>query len=201
MAGARSMYSLMYRLGMTPWERYGEVAAGELAVRLDREEAGRPDRPGRALDLGCGRGHKTRELARRGWEAVGVDVVAEAVEAARAAGGPEATFVVGDLVDLGSLGLGSFDLFLDLGCFEHLVGEERVLAGRGITALADPGATLLMLEFQPRRLLTVLGGVAREEIVRALPGWRLLAVEPATTKGLGWPMNRMAPTWYRLRLD
>lgn len=197
--GARSMYALMYRLRATPWERYGELAGAELTVRLDEEEARRPRRPGRALDLGCGRGQKTRELVRRGWEAVGVDVVPQAVEAARAAGGG-ATFLVGDLVDLGSLGQGTFDLFLDLGCFEHLVGEERTAAGRGITLLANPGASLLMLEFEPRRWLGPLGGVTLADVRAALPAWDVRDVTPATTEGLGWPMSRMAPTWYSLVL-
>lgn len=29
--------------------------------------------------------------------------------------------------------------------------------------------------------------------------WLTVAVEPATTAGLGWPMSRTAPPWYRLR--
>lgn len=27
----------------------------------------------------------------------------------------------------------------------------------------------------------------------------MLTVEPADTAGLGWPMNKTAPRWYRLR--
>jgi len=41
---------------------------------------------GRALDLGCGRGQYTPELVRRGWEAVGIDYVPTAIEAAAASG-------------------------------------------------------------------------------------------------------------------
>jgi hypothetical protein len=29
--------------------------------------------------------------------------------------------------------------------------------------------------------------------------WLTVAVEPATTAVLGWPMSRTAPQWYRLR--
>ena len=32
----------------------------------------------------------------------------------------------------------------------------------------------------------------------AFAGWEMLAVEPADTAGLGWPMNKTAPQWYRL---
>ena len=56
-------YARMYRFGITPWERYGTVAAASIAALLDREETGRSRPLGRALDLGCGRGHYTPELA------------------------------------------------------------------------------------------------------------------------------------------
>jgi len=46
---------------------------------------------------------------------------------------------------------------------------------------------------------SVVGGVSRAEVEEAFPGWEMLAAEPADTVGLGWPMNRTAPQWYRLR--
>ena len=33
----------------------------------------------------------------------------------------------------------------------------------------------------------------------ALADWEMLSVEPAETTGLGWPLTRTAPRWYRLR--
>jgi hypothetical protein len=192
-------YALMYRLGITPWERYGTAAAGSIAAMLDREEADRPRPLGRALDLGCGRGQYTPELSRRGWDATGVDHVPAAIEAARRAhpGGP--TFVVGDVTDLGSAGLGTFDLFLDIGCFQGFDAQQRAGQGRGVTALAHPGATLLMLAFGPTRIRRWIGGVSQQEVEEAFPEWTLVSVEPAPTEGLGWPMNRTSPRWYRLR--
>src|SRR6516165_200013 len=62
---AMTNYARMYRFGVTPWERYATAAAASIAARLDREETGRPRPLGRALDLGCGRGRYTPELARR----------------------------------------------------------------------------------------------------------------------------------------
>jgi SAM-dependent methyltransferase len=66
-------YARMYRLGFSPWERYRHAAAASITALLDREETGRSRPFGRALDLGCGRRQYTPELARRGWEAVGID--------------------------------------------------------------------------------------------------------------------------------
>ena len=36
-------------------------------------------------------------------------------------------------------------------------------------------------------------------VEEVFPGWQTVAVEPATTAGLGWPMSRTAPQWYRFR--
>ena len=42
-------------------------------------------------------------------------------------------------------------------------------------------------------------GVSRSDVETAFTGWQVVAVEPADTTGLGWPMNRTQPQWYRLR--
>ena len=194
-----SGYGLAYRLGITPWERYGPAAAESIAALLDREEAERPRPLGRALDLGCGRGQHTAELVRRGWEAVGVDAVPRAIDAARNGSPPGATFVVGDVTDLPAAELGTFSFFFDVGCFQGLSLQQRLEEGRGVTALADAGATLLMLAFGATRMRSVIGGVSRAEVAAALPHWEVLSVDPAETRGLGWPMTKTAPQWYRLR--
>jgi SAM-dependent methyltransferase len=194
-------YALAYRLGLTPWERYGPAAAASIDALLDREEAGRRRPLGRALDLGCGRGQYTPDLARRGWEAVGVDNVPRAIDAANRKGVSGATFVVGDVTDLAPADLGTFDFFFDVGCFQGLRSEQRLAVGRGVSALANPGATLLMLAFQATWMRSVVEGVSRAEVEAAFPGWETLSVEPADTAGLGWPLNKTAPQWYRLRLQ
>jgi SAM-dependent methyltransferase len=195
------MYAAMYRLGYTPWERYGSAAEDSIAARLDREEAERGRPPGRVLDLGCGRGQYAAELARRGWQVVGVDNVPKAVAAARRKGIPGARFEVADVTALEPAALGTFDLFLDIGCFQHLDAEQRGAAGRGVTALAEPGATVLMMEFSRRTpISSFAGGVSADEVAAALPAWDMLSVEDAETAGLDWPMSRMRPQWFRLRL-
>lgn len=192
-------YHRMYRLGFRPWERYPRAAAASIRARLAREEAER-DRPlGRALDLGCGRGIYTPELARRGWQAVGVDYVPAAIDEARARDETGARYVVADVTDLASCDLGGFDFFLDVGCFQGLDAQQRRAEGDGVTALANPGATVLMLAFGVTSLRSLVGGVSEAEVQEAFPQWELLEVEAAVTKGLGFPMNLTSPRWYRMR--
>lgn len=192
-------YAFAYRFGLTPWERYGGAAAASIGALLDREEAERSRPLGRALDLGCGRGQYTPELARRGWDAVGIDNVPRAIDAAQRKDVSGATFVLGDVTDLAPADLGRFDFFFDVGCFQGLKPEQRLAEGRGVSSLANSGATLLMLEFQATRMRSVVGGVTRAEVEAAFEDWEMLSVEPAETRGLGWPLTKTAPQWYRLR--
>jgi hypothetical protein len=77
--------------------------------------------------------------------------------------------------------------------------QTASIRGEGISALANPGATVLMLSFGPRRRRWLVEGASQEEVQTAFTGWEMLASEPADTAGLGWPMNKTAPRWYRLR--
>jgi SAM-dependent methyltransferase len=192
-------YARMYRLRMTPWEKYGPAAAASISAVLDREQNDRCRPLGRALDLGCGRGQFTPELARRGWQAVGIDYVPAAIEAANSRATQGVTYLVGDVTNLAVPDLGRFGFFLDIGCFQSLDAGQRRAAGETVSALADPGATILMLAFGPSRYRSLVGGASQSEVGAAFPGWDMLTVEPADTAGLGWPMNRTAPQWYRLR--
>ena len=193
-------YARMYRFGITPWERYATAAAASIAALLDREESERSRPLGRALDLG--RGQYTPELARRGWEAVGIDYVPAAVEMAKAKsrGTDGLSYVVGDVTRLPSARLGTFDFFPGIGCFQGLDAGQRLAQGEGVSALANPGATVLLLSFGPSRWRSLVGGASQEEVETAFASWQMLAVEQADTAGLGWPMNKTAPRWYRLRL-
>ena len=58
---------------------------------------------------------------------------------------------------------------------------------------------MLLLSFGPSRWRWLVGGASREEVETAFAGWEMLAVEPADTAGLGWPMNKTAPRRFRLR--
>jgi len=95
--------------------------------------------------------------------------------------------------------LGTFDFFLDIGCFQGLDPGQRLSEGTGVSALANPGATVLLLSFGPSRWRWLVEGASQEEVQTAFAGWEMLASKPADTAGLGWPMNQTAPRWYRLR--
>ena len=185
----------------TPWEQYAHAVSGKVDVVFAQELDGRTLPPGRALDLGCGRGTYTPELARMGWDVVGVDAAPEAIAAAKLRDDPGVHYVVGDVTELEALGLGYFDHFVDIGCFQGLDAQQRRAMGSSVTALAAPGATLLMLAFGRTRWRSMIEGVSQEEIEEAFLGWDLLAVWPAPTEGLGWPMDRTSPQWYRMKLS
>lgn len=191
------IYPALHRLGIRPWERYARVQGADVAARLDRERAAAGEPPGRALDLGCGRGMHTPKLAERGWEAVGVDLVPSAIEHARAADRCGVRYEVADVTALPA-SLGGFDFLLDVGCLQTLGSAQREAAGRSITARANPGARLLLLTFG--KAWFSYEGLERGDVERALADWEVTEVAPAPTKGLGWPLSQTKPQWYRTRL-
>ena len=69
-------YRILYRLGITPWERNTVPTA---LVELGAQYRS----PGRALDIGCGTGRDAVYLAGRGWTVTGVDSVPRALDAAK----------------------------------------------------------------------------------------------------------------------
>jgi SAM-dependent methyltransferase len=194
-------YQLAYRVGVTPWENAGRGGAEQLTGLLEREEAGRTRPLGRALDLGCGTGLHTIELAERGWTATGVDAVGRAIDKAQQREGADGVrFVVGDVTRLEDAGVeGPVDFFLDVGCFHGLDDEQRAAAARGVTGLATPAATLLMLAFRPSGRPLLPRGASADDVLRSFPGWRLLSAEPADTTGMPGPLKKTAPQWFRLQ--
>ncbi len=193
-------YQLAYRVGVTPWERAGEADEQSLTLLIEREEQGRTRPWGRALDLGCGSGRHTIELAERGWDAVGVDNVERALASARArSGADQVQFVEGDVTDLGASGIaGGIEFFLDVGCFHGLGDDGRAAYGAGVNALASPTASMLLLAFVPGRRPVLPRGADATDLGRALPGWRITDVEAANTEGMPAPLRRTAPQWFRL---
>ena len=189
-------YAFAYRFPSTPWERSARRSTASTGALLDREEVHRSRPPGRALDLGCGRGFHTAELARRGWQAVGVDLVPRAIEAACRRDIPGARFVVGDVTHLTTSGLGTFDIFLDVGCLQGFNAEERLATGREITTLANPGATMLILAFQPHVCEPSPVQCPGQKSKQRSPTGRCSPSIPPTSQGSGGHSREPHPNGY-----
>lgn len=198
-------YSLAYSIGFVPWEKAAThpAAARQIASLFEREEADRKAPWGRALDLGCGRGHWSVDLARRGWDVTGVDLVPKAIAAAREEAreaGVEVRFVKGDVTALGEAGVEpGVTLFWDFGTLHGLSPEGLRAAGRGIDALAAPDASLLLMAWSPASRGPLPRGVGRPELEGAFEGWHVVGEEPFDATGLPPPLRRVGPRFFRLR--
>jgi SAM-dependent methyltransferase len=200
-------YKLLYGIGFTPWEEIAALpnVAELFATLLDREEAGRRPPYGPVLDLGCGSGIWAVELAKRGWEVTGVDIVPKALRRARErarAAGVELRLVEGDTTKLRSSGVGSgFPFLLDLGLFhDELSDAQRAAMGREVTAVAAPGAALLMVAWAPGRRGPLPRGASRADIESAYPAWEVVDAQPVDLTGAAFYryMRKADPHLYRL---
>ena len=196
-------YRLLYRLGFKPWEQIAELPVREQLLSLfEREEHQRGGAAGVALDLGCGTGIWAVELARRGWDVTGVDIVPRAIAAARRRAheaGNAATFVQGDVAAVDGLGLGQFDFLLDLSCFHELDDRRRARMGRAVDGVATASATMLIQAFEPRRRNPMLPrGATRAEIAQAFRGWEIVDETLADVTGAPKVVQNSRPRFYRM---
>lgn len=189
----RLLFWLAYLRGRTPWDT--QTTPPELVRTIEGPHA-LP--PGRALDLGCGSGTNAIYLARRGWEAVGVDFVGKPIRQARQkarAAGVNARFFKGDVTHLEQIkGLtGCFDLALDIGCFHSLGPEQRARYAAGLVHRLRPGATYLLYAWGPRPLRGQEAGVRPEQVEAFFaPALQVMHVERGEERG--W-----SSAWYWLK--
>jgi SAM-dependent methyltransferase len=155
----RWAYDLMYRFG-APWEGADRVELRALVAdgRCAPEALRRPGEPAaRAIDLGCGAGGVSVELAEAGFAVTGVDFSPVALAKARAAAkrrglGPDRiAFVPGDLTAGHVPGVvGPFDLLVDYGTFDDLPEAGRQAMARYVTSLTRPGSRFFLFAFAGR---------------------------------------------------
>jgi SAM-dependent methyltransferase len=200
----RLFYRIAYWIGFTPWERMNSLPIySQLTALIDREESERTQPFGKVLDLGCGTGFSAVKLAKRGWQVTGIDLVAKALSTARKRAleaGVQVQLAHGDITALKAAGVGSgFEFFLDLGAVHGLDDAERRAVGREVTAVAAPGATLLMVAWAPGRRGPFPRGASRQDIEAAFPDWTVIAEEAADVTGAPGPVKRADPRFYRLR--
>ena len=189
-------YRVLYRLGITPWER------DTVPTPLVELGAQYPS-PGRALDIGCGTGRDAVYLAARGWTVTGVDGVPRALDAAKQrahASSVDVNWVRGDVTRLQTLGIGEgYELLVDRGCFHGLTDTERDQYAAGVAAVAAPGARLLMFAFRPRRRGLGPRGVTSDQVTHHLGGaWELVSdARDSESRPPRW-IGDAKPTWYEL---
>ena len=189
------VYRLMYRLGFTPWD-------GETPPELVDIITGPEALPaGRVIDLGSGKGGKAIYMAQHGWQVTAVENVPLAMREARRRAdraGVRIDFREGDVTRLLDLGLeAGYSLFFDFGCYHGLSVRQRQAYGRGVDALAAPGATLLLMGFT-RPLPPVTRGVTEEDLQVHLGGaWRPVSVRPVSSGTSA--MSRGSAAWFRFQ--
>ena len=180
-------FAEMYAEGIPPWEI--DRPQPEV-IRLI--EQGKFESP--VLDLGCGTGDNTIELARHGLVVKGLDAVPEALERARKkmekAGlkqPPE--FVLGDALRLAESRLKATTV-LDCALFHTFSDEERGEYIRGLEAVLSYGGRLHILSFS--------------ELETRQPGPRRLSLSEITGSfGSGWRVEDSVRCryWDRVRPD
>jgi SAM-dependent methyltransferase len=192
-------YRVLYRVGFTPWDK--DHVPAELAGLVEGPTA---LAPGCALDVGCGTGTQAVYLADHGWRVTGVDAVERALSRARdraRRNGVEVSWVVGDVTRLSTLALAErFDLLFDRGCFHDLSDAAREGYVSGVSELAAPDATLLLLAFVRRERGIGPSGASEQEIRRRFGAdWELVSAQADSGPDPPGPMRRVPRNWYRLR--
>jgi cyclopropane fatty-acyl-phospholipid synthase-like methyltransferase len=181
-------YRLLYSLGFHPWEDLAEHPpyADRLLELVAREEVGREPPYGAALDVGTGSAVWGVQLAQRGWDVTGIDIVEKALGRARervAEAGVQMRVLQGDVTALRDGGVGSgFRLVLDTGTFHGLTDGQREAMGAELSAVAAPDAIVLLDCFSPRRRGPLPRGASRADVERAFPGWEVTDVAVADSE-------------------
>lgn len=139
--------------------------------RALREHTGRQSVP-KVLEVGCGPGHISLELARNQFDVTGIDLSRACVDTARRfaeedpwreARGP-LNYLCGDFFDEGQLGGNTFDAVVFVGALHHFADQERV--GKRVAALLKEYGIIVVLE--PTRDRMIRGNAAFIHLVRLL---------------------------------
>jgi SAM-dependent methyltransferase len=107
-------------------------------------------RGGRALDIGCGEGRHSVAFARKGFDAVGVDLEPRALALARsAARGARLSFLQANVFALPFLP-GAFDVVMDYGCLHHVRRSDTRRYLDQVVPTIKPGGYFLLSCFSTK---------------------------------------------------
>lgn len=133
----------------SPWTnavRSGEIESRKLITNQAIIDAVMSSSPQSVLDLGCGEGWLTRELAIEGLRVIGVDVVPELIEKAKQAGGGEFYLLSYEQIQQGQLNI-SVDVVV---CNFALFGKESVEGlFKTVKTLLNPNGLFIIQTLHP----------------------------------------------------
>ena len=162
-------YELAYRVGFHPWEdaEAHSPFTKKISELFGQEESGREPPYGPALDLGTGSGIWAVQLAKRGWQVTGVELVEKALRRAHDRvknDGVALQLVQGDVTALRAAGVGSGPLIRGVsrneieGAFPGwTVNRRRSIALPGAEANRGAAETRRALVSAPPRVSSGLG--------------------------------------------
>ena len=111
-------------------------------------------KPGRALDIGCGRGDNAIMLARNGCDVTGIDMVENAIKDAKTKAiknNVKINFVVGNVLQMDQFFAETeFDIVIDSGLFHVMTDEERPVFAWQIYRVLKQGGKYFMLCFSDK---------------------------------------------------
>jgi len=111
-------------------------------------------KPGRFLDIGCGTGVFSVQLAKMGYEVTAIDftpVALQMAETRASQAGVEISFFHADVLTWE--GAGTFDIVLDSGCFHSLKTSDRARYKTQLFKWLNPGADYVLIHFGRRNFL------------------------------------------------
>ena len=196
-------YKFAYSIGFHPWEDAERHIpfVEKITKMFEREEIGKTVPYGKALDIGCGSGVWGINLAKRGWDVTGVDIVDKALHRAHERIKKEnvnVQLVKDDVTELHKIGEG-FKLVLDTGTFHGLSSPQRKAMGKAINNIASQDATVLLLVWDPKWRGPLPSGASRKEIERYFSDWSITHVEPAAAEPEAiYKILKANEQWYRL---
>jgi ubiquinone/menaquinone biosynthesis C-methylase UbiE len=111
-------------------------------------------RPGRALDIGCGRGENAIMLAMNGCDVTGIDLAENAISDAKEKAIEshiKVNFVVGNVLQMNKLFKeGEFDIVIDSGLFHVMTDEARPVFTQQVHKVLRKGGKYFMLCFSDK---------------------------------------------------
>ncbi len=112
------------------------------------------NRPGRALDIGCGVGTYAILLAQQGHKVTGVDFVNKAISIAKERADQanvKVEFIEADILQWQPAG--RYDLILDMGCLHGITGKRRNEYRERLLKWLDDGGDYILAHFEKTHFL------------------------------------------------